>query len=85
MKLDCDDKLREFLLSPIVRGHVLQCHVKREQNGLNWFTPKFHLYWDDGNYLLMSAKKMGGNKAPNFLILSVLINKWNLYYKTLFN
>ncbi|KRX10636.1 Tubby C-terminal-like domain [Pseudocohnilembus persalinus] len=69
LKIGNDSVMRKFLTTPLVKGYEMQCYIKREKSGLNWFQPKYHMMLSDGGVYLMSAKKLTANKSTNITII----------------
>ena len=59
----------EFLTSPLQKGVLLQCTIKRDKSGItNKLFPLYHVGLSNGFKYLMSAKKKGFNKSSNYYI-----------------
>jgi tubby-related protein 1 len=59
---------RLFLVSPVPKGMVAQCIIKRDKSWFSRFFPHYDLYLSDGNKYLMSAKRRTANTTSNYLI-----------------
>lgn len=60
---------KEFLTSPLKRNdRTLQCFIRRDKSGLARLYPVYHVYTNNGNLYLFSAKKVVMNTTSNYVI-----------------
>ena len=60
--------MKSFLTSPLPKGLLLQCTIKRDKSGFGRFYPKYHVHLSSGYRYLLSAKKESYNKTSNYRI-----------------
>lgn len=66
-ELDISDRPR-FLSHTIPKDYgLVKCYVIRERGKFSLF-PKYHLYYENGNQFLLSARKRKKNKSSNYLM-----------------
>lgn len=62
--------MKKFLTTPLPRGIMLQCNIRREKAGFGRLYPKYYLHISDGMTFLLAGKKRGGNRTSNYMITS---------------
>ncbi|CAG9311457.1 unnamed protein product [Blepharisma stoltei] len=62
--------MKKFLTSPITRGIMLQCNIRREKPGFGRLYAKYYFHITDGMTFLLAGKKRGGNRTSNYMITS---------------
>lgn len=66
-ELDVSDRAY-FLSHPIPKEYgMVKCYIQREKGKFKLF-PKYHLYFENGNKFLLSARKRKKNKSSNYLL-----------------
>jgi len=66
-ELDLTDK-KYFLSHPVPKEYgMIKCYIQRERGKLKLF-PKYHLYFENGNKFLLSARKRKKNRSSNYLL-----------------
>lgn len=56
------------MTQPLIKGLKIKCTIFRENSGVNYFYPKFHVYTSKKSLHLMSAKKRACNSTSNYVI-----------------
>ena len=60
--------MKRFLTSPLPRGIMVQCTIKRDKKGFGRLFPKYYMHLSDGWTFLLAGKKRGANRTSNYAI-----------------
>lgn len=62
-----DDQLRRLLSGPGPRGGKVRCYIRRDK-GLRGKFPTYHLFMEEGDAFLLSARRRKRSKSSNYLV-----------------
>ena len=60
--------MKKFLTTPIIRGIILQCTIRRDKSGFNRLFPKYYMSLSEGLTFLLAGKKRAGNRTSNYMV-----------------
>ena len=60
--------MKKFLTSPLRKGILLQCSIRRDKSGFNRLFPKYYLQTSEGLNFLLAGKKRAGNRTSNYMV-----------------
>ena len=60
--------MKKFLTSPLRKGILLQCSIRRDKSGFNRLFPKYYMQTSEGLNFLLAGKKRAGNRTSNYMV-----------------
>lgn len=60
--------MRKFLTSPVRKGIMLQCSIRRDKSGFSRLFPKYFMQTSEGLNFLLAGKKRAGNRTSNYMV-----------------
>jgi len=60
--------MRKFLISPVRKGIMLQCSIRRDKSGFSRLFPKYYMQTSEGLNFLLAGKKRAGSRTSNYMV-----------------
>ena len=60
--------MRKFLTTPVRKGIMLQCSIRRDKSGFSRLFPKYFMQTSEGLNFLLAGKKRAGNRTSNYMV-----------------
>jgi hypothetical protein len=60
--------MKKFISSPLRKGILLQCSIRRDKSGFNRLFPKYYMQTSEGLNFLLAGKKRAGSRTSNYMV-----------------